>query len=702
MTTERNVYASITENSREYGRRFAYWANSLKFQVWLLRAIYVVLAINLIALGLYLFHGYMNYFHTDASTKNLLAQEMWETGKFFPRDWNYVNRDLMVIFGQLPILPLLTFFRNGFILHAISGLIFATAILASTWKLTALLSDVRWQRLMTVTVLAGGVSTITAENIFGQVAYGVVLLLSSIVILVGWWALQANGRRLHAALATLAMVVFLVTWNNPQRALISYLVPLFAAIAAYVLWGGSVAEMTRRLRRAVPVCMVVGLGVIAGAVCSAWVIAKVQNSNGVAVARWLDYDGFVNNLVNSVKAVMAMFGGIPIPGAEVVSLYGAYASVRLVASITLIFLIPWAIARALKADRPELRFFAAFLAIQLVASLFLFVTTTIPDMSDPVSSGRYLAPSVLFGLILLFTLRLPREAPIRNFVMIGLMCIFATNSIVRLGREAMPVRSHIPERVAVVDALRANKLEYGYASYWNSGVYTVLSEGDSRVRQIQIIDGLPVPMRHLGSNRWYETKAWKGSTFLLLDNVEESRVNWEAMRARMGSDPQRIEVGHLAAFVYPMNIAEKMPHWSRSFENTVTFPAVPGGMYIQGRWDEDKKAVVSAMGEAGFVAYGPYIHLPKGRYRAEYQVASTGATQDAEVATVDVVYNNASEVAATMPIRSSTASTHVLEFELKNAVDTLELRTHANGEAELSYRGVTLHPLGKDASTDGD
>lgn len=163
MSTDRTDAAPIGGNSREYGRRLADWVGSKQSQAWVLRAIQVVLVVNLLVLGLYLFHGYLNYFHTDASTKNLLAQEMWETGQFFPRDWNYANRDLMVVFGQVPIWPLLAFFRNGFALHAISGLLFAVAILASTWKLTGLLSQARWQRLMVVAVLAGGVSTMTAQ-----------------------------------------------------------------------------------------------------------------------------------------------------------------------------------------------------------------------------------------------------------------------------------------------------------------------------------------------------------------------------------------------------------------------------------------------------------------------------------------------------------------------------------------------------------
>src|SRR5690606_33832965 len=162
----------------------------------ILRILYVALIVNLFILALYVVHGYWNTFHTDASTKNLLAQEMWETGNFFPRDWNYQNRDLMVVFGQVLIWPLVPFFKNGFALHATSGLIFSAAIIMSVGALTGLTCVARWQRVVIVAVFAGGLSFRTAENIFGQVSYGVILLISCVVVMVAWRTLVDSHRRL--------------------------------------------------------------------------------------------------------------------------------------------------------------------------------------------------------------------------------------------------------------------------------------------------------------------------------------------------------------------------------------------------------------------------------------------------------------------------------------------------------------------------
>ncbi len=687
-------YADSTiANDRHYAQRLGDWFAYPPRSAWILRILFAALVVNLFVLALYVVHGYWNSFHTDASTKNLLAQEMLETGRFFPRDWNYQNRDLMVVFGQVLIWPLLPFFKNGFALHAFSGLVFSAAILGSLWKLTALTCAAKWQRVAIVAIFAGGLSFRTAENIFGQVSYGVVLLLSCIVVVVAWQTLVDRDRRLHLGLLALWLVLLLATWSNPQRALISYLLPLFAAVGAHVLWGGAAVEIGRRLRRGFLTSSVAILGFVSGAACSAFVLERVQNINGVASPRWLAFEGIVNNLVHSAQAVIAMLGGTPPAGHEVVSLAGAYVSVRLVVAFVLMLLLPWGVWRAVRIGRPALKFLAMFVAIQCSAILFLFATTTIPDMIDPATSGRYLAPSVLLGLVVLFSIPLSRSRLGLNVVVSALMGVLLTSSMVRLGDEALPVRSYNPTQTAILEALRTNNLKYGYATYWNSGVYTVLSGGESRIRQISIEHGRPVPMRHLSSNRWYEAEAWGGSTFLLLNQAEEELIDWDAMEVVMGVQPKRVQVAHLTAFVYPENIAKKMPSWSRSFDRAVGFPALPTSMRTHGHWDGEMKAVVIAKGESGLLAYGPYIRLPAGRYRAEFEIASPGSGEGGIVAVVDVVHELGNKVIDSLQVVGPVEGKQVLEFELAKPVEQVEMRVLATGAADVTYRGVTLHPV---------
>jgi len=67
------------------------------------------LTCNFLLLCWYLFVVYKTGFHSDSAAKVLLAREIVETGQYFPRDWNFVNGDLFVLFGHTFIIPLLAF-----------------------------------------------------------------------------------------------------------------------------------------------------------------------------------------------------------------------------------------------------------------------------------------------------------------------------------------------------------------------------------------------------------------------------------------------------------------------------------------------------------------------------------------------------------------------------------------------------------------
>ena len=78
-----------------------------------------MIAVNAVCLLTYIFYTYQFHFHSDSAAANLLAQEIYETGQYFPRDWNWVNGDIWSLFMQTWVLVLLPFFENGFALQRI-------------------------------------------------------------------------------------------------------------------------------------------------------------------------------------------------------------------------------------------------------------------------------------------------------------------------------------------------------------------------------------------------------------------------------------------------------------------------------------------------------------------------------------------------------------------------------------------------------
>jgi hypothetical protein len=153
-----------------------------------------LLVINIGLLIWFLFFGYESGFHSDSAAKVLLAREIIITKDYFPDDWNYVNNDLFVFFGHTFIIPLLGIMPAGFTAHAISGLIFSTLLLTGVWFVSGLTVLSVQRRLLILAVAAAGVSGVLAENLYGQVSYGVAVVFYCYLIVFSWNFFQASEK----------------------------------------------------------------------------------------------------------------------------------------------------------------------------------------------------------------------------------------------------------------------------------------------------------------------------------------------------------------------------------------------------------------------------------------------------------------------------------------------------------------------------
>ena len=253
-----------------------------------------LLLLLLVHIGLLLYYvsvGYAVDFHSDSAVKNLLAQEMMETGSYFPPGWNYVNGDLWVVYGQLFIAPLLPWFANDFNLHAVSSVVASILVLLSTWLASGMVMQSKWTRLTIIAVLTSGVSFILAENLFGQGSYGSVLYTSFFLIYFAWrWMLGVT--RAGSIGWGLAFCLFntLTFWSNPQRALAYDALPLAAGLLAWVMGtrnivlfesrGGNARGPTQQVRRALALSAMLVLSGLLGIMLHSWTLSFVNQRSG--------------------------------------------------------------------------------------------------------------------------------------------------------------------------------------------------------------------------------------------------------------------------------------------------------------------------------------------------------------------------------------------------------------------------------------
>lgn len=660
----------------------------------------MLLLINFGLLIWYLFIGYQPWFHSDSAAKVLIAREIVATGDYFPDDWNFVNKDLFVLFGHTFVLPLLAFIPAGYTAHAISGLISSVLILLGVWLVTELAKIGVAHRLLIVAVVAAGVSGFTAENLFGQVSYGAVLYFTCFTLFFAWQVLIANGRKRIIWGLALLVLMALVFWANPQRALISYALPLVAAsVFLLINQNNSVQAVDRKSILAL--LGFVGLGVLCGVVMHAQTISGVHNVLGAGHARWLSYELMVRNASLLLKGYLAIFGGLPSVDGVVVSKSGLYEATRFLAALALLVLIPVAILRVIQHRNPPMVFFVGFALTAFASVLFIHLTTTVPDMTDPIQSSRYLVVSLILFLLIVTMQPLDFFAkPLltgAQIVVFGVLLTNAYPAFVMSGPNSdihwgMPGQLGNGHQV-LADYLSKNRLKYGYATYWHAGVISVLSDERSLVRQVVIENGIPMPMRWLSSNRWYRPSAWQGETFLLLTSNEAKLLDLEKM-AILGAVPsQTMEFGDYKIYVFRDNIASKLPGWDTRYEKPITFKTNKASLSQTGKlydnYEGSGPALVAEKGEIGALHFGPYVNVDAGRYLVSFDIRAN--TNASGVARLDVVAAPDQKIYGEKVLSESHGSQEIVFILDKTR--TLEFRVWALGNERVIFRGVTIQRL---------
>lgn len=491
--------------------------------------LWILLCVHLIRLMNFEWIDYRHWFHSDSAFKVLYALEILESGHFFPSDWAFANQDLPVLFGHLPIVPLLYFLPPGFWVHAVSGTLMTGVYLAGIWALSGLIQTSRFHRLLILVAFSSGWSTLTLENLFGQVSYGAILTIWIYLIVSGWHTLQQKSLGWGLIYSALTLLSGL---SNPSRALIYMILPIAFGTLVFSLKFATVRIHALRFMGRTSVFFLLGV---------LWHHLEMSALNShlaAADARWLDTDQMLSHLSKLPFQLLSVLTDLPEGQSRLMSKIGLYQASRLVAALTAFILIPLSIKRGLEERSPFRLFLAGTTVSALFLVLFLQVTTSIPDMSDPIQSARYLVPATV--LLIFLTLgdiskRIgPNEALARGLLFFSLTVLplflpadWATST----PKWGQP-QQFDDHRLGLAEFMKREGLEDGIGTYWNANALTVLTDGNVRVRPIHWVDGLPIPMGHLTAAHWFQFRDSGSRSFILLSSSEHGFPSIEKLASK--------------------------------------------------------------------------------------------------------------------------------------------------------------------------
>lgn len=665
----------------------------------LIHAVLLLLVLaNIACLGYYLFHGYQYYFHSDSAAANLLAQEIHETGQYFPQDWNYVNGDLWVVMVQTWILLLFPFFKNGYALHAAAGVIGCILIGLATWGLCAILGMRTRTKLFTLALLSAGMTPIMSEHIFGQQAYGTSFYISCAILICGWKFVQTHGTPAWAWAACTAVLVILVAWANPQRAVLSFVLPLLGGMA--VLYGAlhAAPEPARAQRRRLGLLLVIALlAMVTGTLLYRSTLSGNMGLGAKLAIHWLAFPLMAENIMRLLHGLVALLGGTPAPGTRIATPIAMVEALRMVAGLAVIAIAPYALVRSLRSAHPGLAFTAGAAAASLGSSLFIFMTTTLSTEGSPDQTVRYLVPGVLLTLLVLVAFlqhdkRVGMTTRLTAGVALAVLTLSAPIAYELLnipGNAAAGGAERVIPKLRLVQFLKSEKLGYGYSTFWHANQVTVLSEGKVAVRQVTFTNGMPLPMRHLSSNRWYEPGAWKGPTFLMLTKDEAAGVDLTEMFKVVGEPTRRLAFEDFRIFVFDHNIARDFPGWHLRITKPVQYPSTASTPHTIGRFDEATRSLSAEQGAAGYLRFGPYQHLQGGRYLVTFDIRTEGSEPN-NFGTVDISADNGKRILASRAVERAGAQRITVPLVFEGLINAAEFRVFSTGAGKMNVMNVEL------------
>jgi len=571
------------------------------WKLWLSNGVAcVVFGLVTSILLLYVLHFSRADFSSDDAVVNLLAQSMFDQGRLLPAGWVNNNGDLMVPSGALLVAPLLRWIPNGFEAHSVAG-VFAVVTLLSAFAWLLRILSMPWTIVLALSAfVASGISHSLAYFVFAQTTYfwwPVGFIVGACLILK--IKLEPPVTKLRYLLPFLLFaLVFLISFANPGRVLLMMVVPL--ALLERTLpqkqANGANSSILRGWRRWIGRDNVPAFSIGVGFLLAVFTyltlryVGVTDNVNGAAALVFGDWDG--------VRRHWALFErGWPLYlGAE----RGVNYSVPWLVNALYLFQIgialglTWvAISESLRVLRPRdairralaIAFVGAFVPIfamylvfdslslgagslrYFTVPIFILVSLAAFQLRDLVRRFPNIARSALpiFGLLLV-------PVALKNYL---------PSVSTDMGSIWESGRSHARP---LADALRREGLRWGYASWWNAGLTTVMSDSEVRVNPVALSSSGVAPTPAMMLRDWYRSERWSGETFLALAQGEASADKLELLDARLGTPTRALSAANYRILVYDHNIADDFDCSSSISMNVPIAPGQPTARLVAARF----------------------------------------------------------------------------------------------------------------------
>jgi hypothetical protein len=586
-----------------------------------LSATFVATLLTLIAEVVYVFFvHYRHLVHSDGACFVLMAKGALESRLPVPDHWYWGNGDVWLFAPILAALPVALLGVGLESLRFSSIFTFALELGVITLCFRTV-SRNKWLSFFAAVVTLLGVSRLHLLFVYAELAYGFIattclavfaLLVRAIPVdeeaPLSMGRLFANRRPWLGAISSMVLVAL----SNPVRFLIFALAPLLVVC----VWPWR--EIRGRVRVA-----------LAGVALGSWTIAFLVYRT--VFERFLTFTPHRGHTGFLVKDVAGIAQNLDRLGHGVLALTGEPGHLSLGALPGLLFVVGGIVlviaevltSRALTRERV----LGLLLLMQLGAIVGAAIFGSL--LLDPFST-RYVMPAVLplMGMAVLAAHRRVSKSGREKWVGVGwlvLVPVMGALGFTRMLGARLEVEneqwSNRAGHPAVAQELARRNLRHGFSSYWNANLVTLFSNGTAKTCPVFTDDNGLWPQKWNVDTHCFDPAALPSKIYVLAA-AEERAAFQRALKTSFPEPLERFVVGRehdgtdFEVFVF--DTANVRKTWlelplPEKLKFPLRFPATHA--LIRRHHGEISGDQVIATGEVAAIVYGPYLELPKGKYR---------------------------------------------------------------------------------------
>ena len=490
------------------------------------------------------------FFHSDSAFYVQLAVEQMKSGKLFPPGMCY-STVLFVRSPNLLLIPILTFIKDWILAREIMVIVMWILLILAVFYMFSPAEDRNIPAaVITCMLLLNPYQTLdvaneTTDMLFFQAAY--VTIFFDVVVALGIMhriiLLDNRAKTVYKVIlmALLAVFLFFPLLGSVRQDMILTL-PLAAAILVYYFLENNqrVSEVLRTKRCLVTVILIAAV-VVAGFAAYRYLGSRYWSDSKGSYLKMDKYTGLWYSIGMFVNSLTVIFGNVE--GAVFLSFPGITKFINYFYAFAIVFLIPTiALIRYRKHTNKFTRFLILYTWISNIAVAGVFISCN--QQAPRYLLTIYLDDVILFAVLFSeYMKKRERLTAILAGLVIVMYCSVCHLYFWGHYRDKIGVNPN----AELISFLQENDLHYGYASFWNASVNTVLSNGDVQVLPLWDHDGKtgsrepynPSDFRDWLNNRnWYDVESHPGRCFVLLNNytLEDEKAKSKWLKEK-GDDP---------------------------------------------------------------------------------------------------------------------------------------------------------------------